>query len=931
MLGLSFIGFLTPALLLGLIALPLLWWLLRAIPPAAIERRFPAVTLLLGLKDPESTPAKTPWWLLSLRMLALAAMIVGFAGPILNPKNARLATGPLLILSDASWASAVDWSARQNKISELLTDAARLGRPTAVIQLSDAPAKAARLPLRDARDWAQEIDTLTPAPWEPDYEAFAAWLKPLADRKFQTIWLSDGLRRKGRSDLVSILKDHGNLTVLQSHAAIIATAPPKFQDGKISVDLLRPTAGPAKIVTLDAFGPDPAGINRRLATVPATFNAGTTRTTALFDLPSELRNRIRQFKISSQRSAGAVALTDDALKRRKIALFAGQRPREGQELVTALHFLKKALQPSADLIEAPVLDSLRASPDVVILADVAKMTKPEAGALEKWVRAGGLLVRFAGPKLAAESLSQIDKDPLLPVRLRAGGRRIGGAMSWGSPKLLKPFEKASPFFGLTIPPDVSVTSQVVAQPDPTLTERTIASLQDGTPLVTRKSLGDGQVVLFHVTANAEWSSLPLSGLFVQMLERLAVSTRATAPTEADLAGQLWQPQQVMDGFGTLRTADNLVAVPGERLAKGTVAADLLPGTYGNGTRQIAVNVITPGRTLAPAIWPQSVTVSPMVSDEQQPLKALFLTAGLLLLMLDIIASLWLGGRLRGPRANTISPVLIAGSVALALSGALSPQTAHAATDEIGVRATRETVLAYVKTGDNTLDNTSRAGLFGLSQVLAQRTAIEPGDPIAVDLETDELAFFPLIYWPISESQPLPSPAAYRRLNAYLRFGGMILFDTRDANLGGFGNGTPNGRRLQQIASQLDIPALEPIPADHVLTRSFYLLQDFPGRYAQTDVWVEAAPKDAVRAEGMPFRNLNDGVSPVVIGGNDWAAAWAMTPSGDYMFPVGRGDYAGQRQREIAYRFGVNLVMYVLTGNYKSDQVHVPALLERLGQ
>ena len=116
----------------------------------------------------------------------------------------------------------------------------------------------------------------------------------------------------------------------------------------------------------------------------------------------------------------------------------------------------------------------------------------------------------------------------------------------------------------------------------------------------------------------------------------------------------------------------------------------------------------------------------------------------------------------------------------------------------------------------------------------------------------------------------------------------------------------------------------------MLTRTFYLLQDFPGRHISRDVWVEAAPADAERVEGMPFRNLNDNVTPVVIGGNDWAAAWATDQNGRPMYPVGRG-FTGERQREIAYRFGVNLVMHVLTGNYKSDQVHVPALLDRLGQ
>ena len=159
---------------------------------------------------------------------------------------------------------------------------------------------------------------------------------------------------------------------------------------------------------------------------------------------------------------------------------------------------------------------------------------------------------------------------------------------------------------------------------------------------------------------------------------------------------------------------------------------------------------------------------------------------------------------------------------------------------------------------------------------------------------------------------------------------MIVFDTRDGNIAGFGTSSPNSLRLQKITYGIDIPALEPMPQDHVLTRAFYLLQDFPGRYTQRDIWVEAAPQAVEKAAGMPFRNLNDGVSPVIIGGNDWAAAWAVDAQGKQMFPIGR-NASDSRQRELAYRFGINLVMHVLTGNYKSDQVHVPALLDRLGQ
>ena len=181
-----------------------------------------------------------------------------------------------------------------------------------------------------------------------------------------------------------------------------------------------------------------------------------------------------------------------------------------------------------------------------------------------------------------------------------------------------------------------------------------------------------------------------------------------------------------------------------------------------------------------------------------------------------------------------------------------------------------------------------------------------------------------------QQKPLPSSDAYAKLNAYLRSGGMILFDTRDADLARVGATSDAARFLQRLARPLDIPPLEPVPQDHVLTRAFYLLQDFPGRQRGAPVWVEAAPPDSEEIDGLPFRNLNDGVSPVVIGGNDWASAWAVDENGRARLPVGRG-FAGERQRELAYRFGINLVMHVLTGNYKSDQVHVPALLDRLGQ
>ncbi len=922
------IGFTAPWLLLALAALPILWILLRAVPPAPIRRRFPGVALLLGLKDDDTVTDRTPWWLLLLRMLAVAAVILGLAGPVLNPRDAgdAVRSGPLLIVMDASWASARDHAAQTGLLDGLLSEAGRDARPVAILRLTDPEPVA----FRSAEDWRSRLSGLAPDPWAPTPAMMQTALEMLGDQTFETRWFSDGLARPGRDALLSELERRGPVTVHESPAPIIALKPAVIADGIVQLSALRATAGTPREIIIEAHGRDPQGVPRLLATLPIVFDQGAVEASGALSLPGELRGRLTRFEIAGQGTAGAVSLTDDSLKRREVALIAGREDREGLELLSQLHYLEQALIPSADLLDGALMDILPANPDVIALADVAVLSAAEQEGLLDWLDKGGLLLRFAGPRLAASDVSRDSESPLLPVRLRAGGRTVGGAMSWGEPKTLAPFPDGSPFAGLTIRDDVTVSAQVMAQPDPTLADRVIAQLTDGTPLVTRKRVGAGQVVLFHVTANAEWSSLPLSGLFVQMLERLAVSSAVALPDMAEMRGTTWQPVQVLDGFGQLRDAGTLPGVAGERLITDALGPDLPPGLYDGPDRRLALNVTRAETSIEPVTWPARIPVEGLARAPETPLGGWLLALASLVLLADIVASLALSGRLLSARAAA----LILGAVMLpGLMLPTGPATAQDGTPSAldkELLAVSEVVLAHVLTGDPRLDDTARAGLAGLSETLFFRTSVEPSEPIGVDLEMDELAVYPFLYWPVTPEQPIPSQEAYAKLNAYLRTGGMILFDTRDANVAGFGASSPNGQMLQRLAQPLDIPPLEPIPEDHVLTRTFYLLQDFPGRHSGRPVWVEAAPADAERIEGMPFRNLNDNVTPVVIGGNDWAAAWAMDNRGAPLFPVGRG-YAGERQRELAYRFGVNLIMHVLTGNYKSDQVHVPALLDRLGQ
>jgi hypothetical protein len=495
---------------------------------------------------------------------------------------------------------------------------------------------------------------------------------------------------------------------------------------------------------------------------------------------------------------------------------------------------------------------------------------------------------------------------------------------------------------MPVPGDVTVTRQVLAEPDSTLSERTWATLADGTPLVTAARRGKGVVVLFHVTADTRWSNLPLSGAFVDMLKRIVGLAGASATAETGTAGatggraarEVVPPSRILDGFGAFGPPPP-TARPVAADYAGRGSADHPPGFYGPPEGLLAVNTLAPADRLNPIDYaPLNARLEAYRLGEPKDLRGPIFMTALLLLLADALIVFWLAGgiyRLIPRRAATA--LLIAGLAAtLALAPAFAQSSNAPPNEQAAIKATAQTRLAYVVTGNAEVDNISKTGLAGLTLFLAQRTALEAGEPIGLDLQNDELAFYPLIYWPVVPDAPRPSQQALQRLDEYMKKGGTVLFDTRDAVMATPGVGgdarTPGMMALRDILSSLDIPELEPIPRDHVLTKTFFLLKDFPGRFISGQLWVEAiAPPSEEEESQRPARG-GDGVSSILITSNDLAGAWAMRSDGQPMLPLQPGE---PRQREFAFRAGVNIVMYTLTGNYKADQVHIPALLERLGQ
>jgi hypothetical protein len=558
--------------------------------------------------------------------------------------------------------------------------------------------------------------------------------------------------------------------------------------------------------------------------------------------------------------------------------------------------------------------------------------------MQRWIANGGTLIRFAGPRLAAAPAD----DPLVPVILRQGERALGGAMSWAEPQPLADFPSFGPFAGMPKPENVLVKRQVLAEPTPDLAERTWASLADGTPLVTEKSINAGRIVLFHVSAEASWSDLPISGDFVEMLRRIVQMSRSGGVTAVDgsakSAVETLPPYRLLTAKGAL-TGETGSARPLETGKKGPLLAgfDNPPGLYGSEEGFTALNVLPNGAELKPLDVSAATAVrrEGLIGGEAWSAKPVLFTIAFLLLLADSLVMLFINSAFAGLRRPSGAAARTAAIFALALSAAafLHPVDMRADDskpgDDIIQSRLDNTHLAYIVTGEDEVDHISERGLAGLTDFLTYRTTLEPGPPVGVDPAKDELAFFPLLYWPITATAPMPSSDAINRIDAYMRAGGTVLFDTRDA-LSSIGDNSapgPNGERLQAILANLDIPPLEPVPADHVLTKSFYLLSNFPGRYTGSPLWIEAH-QDNRTAAGAKQAATSDGVTPIMITGNDFAGAWAIDDNGAPLLPTVPQD---ETQREYAFRTGVNIMMYMLTGNYKSDQVHVPALLERLGQ
>jgi hypothetical protein len=957
------LAFTVPAVLAALAALPVLYWLLKMTPPPPQRAVLPTLSIVRDMEAHEETPAHTPWWLLLLRLLLAALIVLAMAGPLWNPdRDVPTGRGPLLVVMDNSWSAALDWSQRVDRAQALIETASASGRAVALRATSEDPIDVVPVAAIKA---LEHLRGLLPVPHAIDRKRQEASVSAFLERNPESIlvWLSDRVSVLSDTDVLAGLRAKAGdrlIVIAADRIEALALAAPVNAPEALTVKVLRAVNTTSAAGTLRAT--DARG--RTVADTRFLFPSAAMETTARFEVPLEIRNDVARIDIVEQQSAGAVQLLDGRNKRRRVGVVSGESVDTAQPLLSPTYFITRALGPFADVREQPrgAVDPysrlIEDGATVLVLSDVAVLSGATLNKLRDFVENGGVLIRFASRRTANAT------DTLMPVRLRRNERIMGGALSWETPKKLASFAANSPFEGLRVPDDVKVSQQILAEPDAALQEKTWAALEDGTPLITGDKRGKGVIVLYHVTADSGWSSLPLSVTFVDTLRRLtALSTHGdlaakegdgvgtnTANQQNQEATSALAPLRNLDAFGAYRPPP-VTAEPVSRNATETASQKHPPGFYGLAEAPLTLNTLGANAQLKPLDL-TGITLKPLASRAAVDLRPHLITAALLLFLSDALASLWLSGAFaaaltrlrRSPAAASLVLVLLAGALTypqvswaqqVPSAPSVSPsQGLQPRTDRIpsfradDVEAALTTRLAYVITGDREVDEISRQGLLGLSRALSTRTSLDPAEPIGIDPARDEMVFYPLLYWPMVPNRPAVSEVAIRKVDAFMKGGGTVIFDTRDAlNSRGANSTTPETRLLRQILSGINVPDLEPIPKDHVITKTFYILDGFVGRYAAGQNWIELLQRNQDQDRTRPAQ-AGDRVSPLIITGNDLAAAWAIDRNGQPRFPLVPGD---ARQRELAIRGGINIVMYAMTGNYKADQVHVPALLERLGQ
>ena len=894
----NIIGFSNIYALFGLLLIPIIWIIVKSFPPVPKSYNFSSFFLLDKIEHDAPKNEKTPLWLVIFRIFFFILIVLFFSKPFI--KNNSSVTDEkyekYLIIADTGWSMAKDWHKFKELIQEISQEAEKNKKEILFFHSNLNTYKDLKI-FDTSFALSNYLENLYPQPLQ--------FTKGSLDKLMQ----DESIFKKSKVFIVSSKFDFQNFNTYYKKFNLINNYSNNYYfinplDTVLIINNIK--------VTQDEIICEVLRLGKNNFKQNFFLNVETINNEIIYrnkhsikenennkiinlSFPTEVFNQIKSIKIVGQNHAGAKYYFDDFSKRKNIAILNDNEFYKESPLLSPVYYLKKSLDSKHNIKVGKIDNIIKQEFSTIIIPETGKILNEHNKQLNDWLLKGGNLIRFSGNSLVQE------KSNFLPSQdTYSRIRNIEGQLTINNKLFISNFEKDSIFAGLQIPQDIIINKQLIFD---TYSKQVnvLAKLNDNTPLVSMKKFGEGKIILFHIGANNDWSNLPISSLFPDMLNRVLLFSKNDNSSNLKNLNL----NKEIDGFGNLVLPKKIVTLDSfDKLETVKPSYNTPPGQYENNQISIALNLSTNiNQHQSEKIYTSMLSDYSFVSTKD--LSSSILKIILTMFILDILLSIMIKNNLNFSRIfanrNNLLVIVLFFITFIKL-------------DNISAS---DTFLAYVKIKNSQINNISENGLETIRNLLITRTSINPKGVIGLDIKSDNIYSYPFIYWPLTKNLLSIKKPEIIKIKNYLDNGGIFFFDIIGFSRKNLNLKEKKFQEIRKFLNEIEANELSIIPKGHTLTKSFYLLNKFPGKWDNKILFVENS--------NLQYK---DGVSSIILGFNNWSKAWAVDDNNLPLFPVVPG---GERQRELSYRFGINIAMYALTGNYKSDQIHSKSILKRLSK
>lgn len=853
-----------------LLSLPIIFFISKLRPQKKYFGKFAGFFILKQIETTSNIPKNSPLWLKVLRTIFGFCLIIGFSGPYLIEHSNQTDKKPILFIVENDVALGNEIDEINNSIKAIITNPNNIGREYKIIALFD-PQKI----LENNKSINFQIDV---ANFKINRETIIPKIKAI-NNEYEIHYFTNDIESQSDNLFFEILKTKSNNNIFahrpQKNFATIKTITNDNNTLKLGI-----FATKSDIFKINAFDKNGQNI--------AKFNANSNA--ANLTIGQDKISKIAYFEIEGQKNAGGVFIIDKNLI--KPIVLSPKLINTEQPLISDAHFIWSSLKIFANPIDLEFDKIHKQNPNAIIFGDIAGFNNNETRILKNYMENGGTIIRFIGPKAIANP-----NDEILSANISSQIHKITTGFGV-KPVVLLPFAKNSSFSNIQIPQNILVQNSIHFAQSAKPSE-IIAQLSDGSPYLSMKNFGRGKLYMFHINAAPIWSNAALSTFHMELIKEIIIQSKFIVKNAYDLNIQTTLNQTIeINKNGNLnRELERINSINTPITSEIFANEKLPPGLYENDGNALALNIGASFKNAKIINLPDFIKISNAENDKNK-FSDIFLIIAFILLFLDVILT------------STNLKNIFKFAILIYAFNLFSPNLSYAQITTLK----DDLKLAYIITNDQANDKQSQSGLLGLANALEQRTNIEPNGTIGINLEKDELAKHPIIYWLIPKNGMEISQKSRDALNKYMQNGGILFIDTQAL-------GMENSRaqnNLKKAVYGLKIPPLEKVPPDHVLKKSFYLLQNFQGFYKNSSLWVESAASKDVSA--------NDGVTPIIISDGNFARLWAGS-KGQSITTI----FGGNFDDELGIRAGINIIIYALTGQYKGDQIHINSILKKFNR